>query len=213
MIESFCRTEIWKKCNIIAGTPPLAWLKGEERPVWEFENFFKGSSSYSIVWDMGLHRKRASNQTFRYAVGLFARHGDMIAEAWIKDLFNGDWKTAMRKYGNFEEFFSNFEKYFAKRRQAFMDSTTEIIKMFRPDLKNIKPLKTNSHGGVANLLKVLTKTMNEQGAQITSIAKMQYLVATQAGIYIPDEFITDVCVAMTAVPEIVNADKEDNKHV
>lgn len=52
-----------------------------------------------------------------------------------------------------------------------------------------------SHGGVANLLKVLTKTMHDQGSSIYSIAKVQYAVCMQAGIFIPDEFLTDVLVA------------------
>ena len=76
-----------------------------------------------------------------------------------------------------------------------MDKTTELIKQLKPGLTEIKQIKTNSHGGVANLLKVLTKTMNEQGSTIRTIAKVQYAVCLQAGIYIPDEFITDVLVA------------------
>lgn len=56
--------------------------------------------------------------------------------------------------------------------------------------------RPNSHGGVANLLKTLTKTMEKQGTSIESIAKVQYTVCMQAGIYIPDEFIEDVAVAL-----------------
>lgn len=52
-----------------------------------------------------------------------------------------------------------------------------------------------SHGGVANLLKVLTKTMYDQGSSVYTIAKVQYAVCVQAGIYIPEEFLTDVLVA------------------
>ena len=52
-----------------------------------------------------------------------------------------------------------------------------------------------SHGGVANLLKILTQTMKAQGSSIRTIAKVQYAVCIQAGILIPDEFITDVLVA------------------
>ena len=53
----------------------------------------------------------------------------------------------------------------------------------------------SSHGGVANLLRVLTKTMIAQGSSILSIAKMQYAVCVQAGIMLPNEFLTDVLVA------------------
>lgn len=59
-----------------------------------------------------------------------------------------------------------------------------------------------SHGGVANLLKVLTKTMHEQGSTIVTIAKVQYAVCIQAGIYIPDEFLTDVLVAQEMLEDI-----------
>lgn len=196
-------------CHKIAGEQQIVNLKGSDKPEWEWENFFKGSSSYNFLWDFVPYSRRSFNVTMRKACGLFSRNGDKICQTWIDENYGGNWELAMRKNRNFENFFGNFEKYFAKRRQAFMDATTDIIKLFRPDLKNVKPLKTNSHGGVANLLKVLTKTMNDQGANITSIAKMQYLVATQAGIYIPDEFITDVCVAMTANPAIIK-EEENN---
>lgn len=46
------------------------------------------------------------------------------------------------------------------------------------------------------MLKVLTKTMEKQGSDITSIAKVQYAICIQAGIYIPDEFIRDVAVTL-----------------
>lgn len=58
--------------------------------------------------------------------------------------------------------------------------------------------KQITHGGVANLLKVLTKTMEKQGADIRSIAKVQYAICKQAGILIPDEFIEDVAVVLCA---------------
>ena len=63
----------------------------------------------------------------------------------------------------------------------------------------------SSHGGVANLLKTLTRTMEKQGASIESIAKVQYAICVQAGIYIPDEFLLDVATALTykeAIEEI-----------
>ena len=91
-----------------------------------------------------------------------------------------------------------------------MDKTAEIIRQLNPDLKRIKPLKTNSHGGVANLLKVLTKTMHEQGATIRTIAKTQYVICLQAGIYIPEEFITDVLVAEDIDPTIYEGEKKDD---
>ena len=202
MIESSCRADIWEKCNQVTGIEKLCWIKGKERPVWEFEEFYRGMSGYPVIWNENFHRKRGTNETFRKAVGLFSRNGKFICQAWINEEYGGDWAKAIRKHVNFDTFFNDFEKYFAYRRQQFMDRTMEIIQQLRPELKDIKPIKTNSHGGVANLLKVLTKTMNEQGSSIQSIAKVQYLICCQAGIYVADEFITDVMTAVDMIPDL-----------
>ena len=69
------------------------------------------------------------------------------------------------------------------------------------DLARLK--KPNSHGGVANLLKVLTKTMQEQGADIRSIAKMQFAVCKQANIYLPEEFLTDVATTLDIEGKVI----------
>lgn len=63
-----------------------------------------------------------------------------------------------------------------------------------------------SHGGVANLLKVLAGTMKQQGSSIKTIALVQFAVCLQAGIYIPDEFLTDVLVG-------ANLAEDGNSHV
>ena len=75
-----------------------------------------------------------------------------------------------------------------------MDKANSLTENKAQELK-IKGKVPQSHGGVANLLKVLTKTMKEQGSGIDSIAKMQYAICVQAGIYIVPEFLTDVLVA------------------
>lgn len=74
-----------------------------------------------------------------------------------------------------------------------MEQTETDIQKWKEACLSSKP---QSHGGVANLLKVLTKTMEKQGADIQNIAKVQYAVCVQAGIYIPDEFIRDVAVTL-----------------
>ena len=48
--------------------------------------------------------------------------------------------------------------------------------------------------------------MEKQGSDIASIAKVQYAVCAQAGIYIPDEFIRDV--AVTLDMPIKNTERE-----
>ena len=84
----------------------------------------------------------------------------------------------------------------------------ENMKADIQDIRSMSAMKTpQSHGGVANLLKILTKTMEKQGSNIASIAKVQYAVCVQAGIYIPDEFIRDV--AVTLDMSINSAESED----
>ena len=86
----------------------------------------------------------------------------------------------------------------------------ENMKTDIQEIRSMSARKTpQSHGGVANLLKVLTKTMEKQGSDITSIAKVQYAICVQAGIYIPDEFIRDV--AVTLDMPINNAESEDTE--
>jgi hypothetical protein len=87
---------------------------------------------------------------------------------------------------------NRWDNWFEGRRKTFLENMNkEIIKMTG------NPAKTpSSHGGVANLLKVLTKTMLQRGASLDTIAKTQYAICTQAGIYIPSEFLTDVSVAL-----------------
>ena len=43
--------------------------------------------------------------------------------------------------------------------------------------------------------------MEKQGASIQSIAKVQYTICMQEGIYIPDEFIEDVAVALSVMED------------
>lgn len=82
-----------------------------------------------------------------------------------------------------------------------MDTDIQKWKQFIPGNK------PQSHGGVANLLKVLTRTMEKQGSDIQNIAKVQYAVCVQAGIYIPDDFIRDVAVTL----DMDNESEGDNE--
>lgn len=93
------------------------------------------------------------------------------------------------------DLWNEFYEWFMKRKRDYMAKMEiEIQKNTKGKITEIKPVR--SHGGVANLLKVLTKTMQAQGADIRSIAKVQYKVCIDAGIYLPDEFITDVATVL-----------------
>lgn len=43
--------------------------------------------------------------------------------------------------------------------------------------------------------------MEKQGESIQSVARVQYAIRMQAGIYMPDEFIEDVAVALEIMEE------------
>lgn len=87
------------------------------------------------------------------------------------------------------DLWNEFYEWFLVRKRAYMEKMEVEIKKEN----KVKEIKTvNSHGGVANLLKVLTKTMQAQGADIRNIAKMQWMICRQANVLLPDEFLTDV---------------------
>ena len=126
----------------------------------------------------------------------------VMAEQWFRDnneiLINKfflDWgykniADAIENTSSFNRLCKNWDIFFEEMRRRFM------VKCKNEVAKTGKQIKASSHGGVANLLKTLTKTMELQNASIQSIAKVQYTVCMQAGIYIPDEFITDVSTAV-----------------
>lgn len=205
MMEAFCRPGIYDKCLTITGNKPLVHLKGKPIPHWNYEGFYSpGQIDRFVVYDNGLAKKVIRSGTgspIKLTASLFSRKGDVICEGYVKDRF-GDWETALKASGTFTNFINGFESYFRERKILFMEKTNEIIEKMPKQLTKDGRIRTNSHGGVANLLKVLTKTMHEQGSSIRTIAKVQYAVCTQAGIYIPEEFITDVLVAADINPDV-----------
>lgn len=118
--------------------------------------------------------------------GMFRRHG------W-KDI-----GEAVKGTKDYKELCDKWDEWFEKRRTSFMKKQNNEIM----NLKGIPAKVPSSHGSVANLLKVLTKTMIQQGSSIGTIAKVQYSVCMQAGIFIPNEFLTDVAVALDYKDEI-----------
>lgn len=209
MLEIYCRTDMWNICHNLTGDAPkqpLCWLKNEQKPAitaWEYEGFYDGGmSSFPYIWMDKYERKRGRNDTFRYAVGIFARNGDLLFRAYLKEKYKGDLRAAILDSTNFDDLYDRFVYWFQKRKEKFMDKTAELIKQLNPGIKNVRNLQPNSHGGVANLLRVLTKTMNAQGSSIRTIAKVQYTVCLQAGIYVPEEFMNDVLTAADIDPNV-----------
>lgn len=203
MLESFCRPKIYDKCIKVTGSEPLCWLKGQQKPEWDYEGFYApGQIDKYIVFDTDLYKRINRSKTGRKAASLFSRKGDVICEGYINEVF-GNWETAINQLGTFNNLAKGFEEYFEERKKQFMEKTEDIIAKLPKQITKSGTIRTNSHGGVANLLKVLTRTMHEQGSSIRTIAKVQYAVCTQAGIFIPDEFITDVLTAADINPDVI----------
>jgi hypothetical protein len=117
-------------------------------------------------------------------------------DAFICDVY-GDAHAAYKQTANQEALAQRYLEWFADKRRELRESMREDIQVVEKDvLIDRRQGRPVTHGGVANLLKVLTRTMEKQGADIRSIAKVQYTICRQAGILIPDEFIEDVAVIL-----------------
>lgn len=129
------------------------------------------------------------------------------SEVFYTDCYGGKEK-AYEQTERKEELIQRYIEWFAEKRKEMrkgMESgiKQEIERIVKKDETCVNVYKNvrGNQGGVANLLKVLTKTMERQGADIRSIAKVQYSICQQAGIMIPEEFIEDVAVVLYAEAE------------
>lgn len=156
------------------------------------ETYFHNSSWYQYSWWNG----RQKWGLIYFIHGKCERYFESNSKRFILNFLSetyGNIETAVSKTDSFIELSNDFIKWFDERRNKFMEQTDTDIQKWKEMCVSSKP---QSHGGVANLLKVLTKTMEKQGADIANIAKVQYAVCLQAGIYIPDEFVRDVAVTL-----------------
>ena len=140
------------------------------------------------------------------AARFFLRSEDW-SEVFYTDCYGGKEK-AYEQTERKEELIQRYIEWFAEKRKEMrkgMESgiKQEIERIVKKDETCVHVYKNvrGNQGGVANLLKVLTKTMDRQGADIRSIAKVQYSICQQAGIMIPEEFIEDVAVVLYAEAE------------
>jgi hypothetical protein len=203
MLEELCRMAMYHTCRTAEQKAPLVTLKGKPwKKENEFKDFFTATSSFTFY--PGLPLKRAMNERvgslLRKSWAWINENADNICNAYIKNRHNNNLTEAMRQAKTFDVLFADFKKYFAQRRGEFMENTENRLAEQRTSLAKSKKTP-QSHGGVANLLKVLTKTMHDQGSSVYTIAKVQYAVCLQAGIYIPEEFLTDVLVASEIMNE------------
>lgn len=196
MLEQYCCESLRNMCHGIIDqyNSPKVKLKTDkteypENPYKDFMGEYKDMYMHSIFdWGMG-KRCRRHDMCRKW----FYEISPTLVVIFLSELHDGDVENAMGTADCFEGLWLQFLSWFDQKRRDFrMDF--DITDSKKQILENGK--RPNSHGGVANLLKVLTKTMEKQGASIENIAKVQYTICMQAGIYIPDEFIEDVAVAL-----------------
>lgn len=189
--KSMCKEVFRKKCVM-----RLVHRKGESPMFTEWDTkcdtYFQGNTWYLLSSFNGRcgfgyrYFLKASCELY------FEKHARQIISLFLSESYNSI-EDAILKTACFLELWNVFERWFDDRRNKFMENMKTDIE----EIRRISVRKTpQSHGGVANLLKVLTKTMEKQGSDIASIAKVQYAICVQAGIYIPDEFIRDVAVTL-----------------
>lgn len=196
MLEQYCCEKLRNMCRDIVDKHdyPRIKLRTDTRKIPEnpYENYM---GEYKFLWlrsvyDYGKGKRRLCNLLARK---YFDENSQSLISFFLFDMHGCCIETAMNKTENFETLWSQFLLWFDQKRRDFR-MTFNITDSKKQILENGK--RPNSHGGVANLLKVLTKTMEKQGASIENIAKVQYTICMQAGIYIPDEFIEDVAIAL-----------------
>ena len=198
MLERVCENSLKRLCRPIveAHNPPKVRLKGDtkEYPPNPYKDFVNGEFGWFDTYLVRMSKPRA--MCHDKCVAFFDKNAEIISRIFIKEKYFDDVEYAIFKTKDFMVLFQQFLIWFEDKRRKFrMEFNVSEAK--KQMLENGK--RPNSHGGVANLLKTLTKTMEKQGASIQSIAKVQYTICMQAGIYIPDEFIEDVAVALSVL--------------
>ena len=198
MLERVCENSLKRLCRPIveAHNPPKVRLKGDtkEYPPNPYKDFVNGEFGWFDTYLVRMSKPRA--MCHDKCVAFFDKNAEIISRIFIKEKYFDDVEYAIFKTKDFMVLFQQFLIWFEDKRRKFrMEFNVSEAK--KQMLENGK--RPNSHGGVANLLKTLTKTMEKQGASIQSIAKVQYTVCMQAGIYIPDEFIEDVAIALSVM--------------
>ena len=200
MVERVCENALKRLCRqaVERHNPPLVRLKGDKKNISAnpFKDFVNGEFGWFDTYLVGMSRRRA--MCHDKCVAFFNQKSSFLCLIFLTQIYNGDLESDMTQTGKFEVLYQEFLNWFDDKRRKFQ-MQFNVSEAKKQMLENGK--RPNSHGGVANLLKTLTKTMEKQGASIQSIAKVQYTICMQAGIYIPDEFIEDVAVALSIMED------------
>ena len=192
--------------------PQLVCLRNDRRyttadrdkAIAHYQNYFRNEPrTYSMDFQDYVFintRSRLTHVRIRYKCEkYFHEHIGSLAERACIAKY-GSVKDALLNTPTWIYLWNDFEDWFKEKRENFMVKMDAQIAeiMNKNQVKVGKNKKPAPVGAVANLCKVLTKTMEQQGADISSIAKVQYALCVQNGLYVPDEFLTDVAVALDA---------------
>lgn len=188
----------WALYDIVCGyfTETESWPNNKADKYGHSHPYFKDMTFH--LWYSLRSRSGSAGYYVRHECEQYCRqHGADFIHHFLNAYYHADIGHAIEHTQTFEELWEQLLTYFERRKEKFMAKRKLEIEVSADTKKGIVTYKpSQSHGGVANLLKVLTKTMEKQGADIKNIAKMQYAICKQAGIYIPDEFLTDVAVML-----------------
>lgn len=198
MLEELVSHMVYEECTKVYENQVPIRLKGRPKQEDPLEGFYY-NAGIGTRFDLlpridgrsGIWRK---DSLMRKAWLYFNENGEKIFHGYVRDRFDGDLKSGMIRMGRYNNLRDDYIQYFGERRKRHLEIEKKDIEIAGASLVG-RVKAPQSHGGVANLLKVLTKTMVEQGSSIQSIAKVQYAVCVQAGIALPSEFLTDVLIA------------------
>ena len=194
MLEELCKGALWDICKECEEKAPLVRLKGSPKQVSLLEPFFGYGYVYNFNFGFINEVSRSRRGGIKRSAWIwFNENACAICNGFIRKRW-GTVERAMIQCGTFETLFDDFKSYFEERKNVFMEKIQNALQKRTTELAS-KGEKPQSYGGVANLLKVLHKTSVEQGSSIQTIAKVQFAVCLQAGIFIPDEFLSDVMTA------------------
>lgn len=177
------------------------------------DRWFGASASLASLANAPLPSGHSSHTKIQ-AARFFIRSSEW-AEIFYKDCY-GSKEHAYEQTESKEDLAYRYVEWFAEMKNKMRKSMNvkdkqeikSVVEASKTEVSVYKSVRGNQ-GGVANLLKVLTKTMERQGADIRSIAKVQYAICKQAGIMIPDEFIEDVATVLYAEATPKEAEKEE----
>lgn len=204
MLQELCRDSFFKACKMVSY--PLLQVRGSSSPFIDFYGNYGELEFVHYRWHrlplsmLNTGPRDGVARTRRRAWVYFNENADRMREHYLRVAWGRDLERAMMESRTFEALFEGFYGYFERRRSEYMEKVNRELEARTLALASVGK-HPQSHGGVANLLKVLTKTMHDQGSSVYTIAKVQYAVCMQAGIFIPDDFLTDVMVAHEMIEE------------